>query len=124
MRCTKCEFENREGRKFCASCGTALPVLCERCGFANEAAERYCGGCGVLLASERVGASEPKRNVEPEGDRRPVTVLFCDLVGYTHLSSVLDPEDVHAVLERFFALVDAIVERFDVPVTVFELSPA
>jgi class 3 adenylate cyclase/tetratricopeptide (TPR) repeat protein len=112
VRCTKCELENRAGRRFCASCGTALPVLCERCGFANEAAERYCGGCGVLLASERVGASEPRRNVEPEGDRRPVTVLFCDLVGYTHLSSVLDPEDVHAVLERFFALVDAIVERF------------
>ena len=112
MRCTKCEFDNRPGRKFCASCGTALPILCERCGFPNEAGERYCGGCGNLLAGERAGTSEIRRKVEPEGDRRPVTVLFCDLVGYTHLSSVMDPEDVHALLERFFALVDAIVERF------------
>ena len=112
LRCTKCELENRAGRRFCSSCGTSLPVLCERCGFPNEAAERYCGGCGHLLANEKGGANKPRRNIDPEGDRRPVTVLFCDLVGYTHLSSVLDPEDVHALLERFFALVDAIVERF------------
>jgi class 3 adenylate cyclase/tetratricopeptide (TPR) repeat protein len=48
----------------------------------------------------------------PEGDRRPVTVLFCDLVGFTRLSSELDPEDVHTLLERFFTTVDAIVDRF------------
>ena len=112
MRCIKCELENRAGRKFCASCGTALPVPCENCGFANEAAERYCGGCGHPLVVERIGGIEAERNVDPEGDRRPVTVLFCDLVGYTHLSSVLDAEDVHALLERFFALVDATVDRF------------
>jgi class 3 adenylate cyclase len=89
-----------------------LPVPCENCGFANEAAERYCGGCGHPIVGERIGAIEAERNVDPEGDRRPVTVLFCDLVGYTHLSSVLDAEDVHALLERFFALVDATVDRF------------
>jgi class 3 adenylate cyclase/tetratricopeptide (TPR) repeat protein len=112
VRCTKCELENRAGRKFCASCGTALPVPCENCGFANEAAERYCGGCGHPLVGDRIGAIEAGRNADPEGDRRPVTVLFCDLVGYTHLSSVLDAEDVHALLERFFALVDATVDGF------------
>jgi class 3 adenylate cyclase/tetratricopeptide (TPR) repeat protein len=41
-----------------------------------------------------------------------VTVLFCDLVGYTRLSQQLDAEEVHAVLERFFARVDGIVESF------------
>jgi class 3 adenylate cyclase len=38
--------------------------------------------------------------------------MFCDLVGYTRLASKLDPEEVHALLERFFAVVDAAVERF------------
>ena len=57
-------------------------------------------------------AIEPVRTADPDADRRPVTVMFCDLVGYTQLSSVLDPEDVHALLERFFALVDATVDRF------------
>jgi class 3 adenylate cyclase len=112
VRCTKCELENRTGRKFCASCGAVLQVLCENCGFPNEAAERYCGGCGLSLGGERTGAVDPARKLEPEGDRRPVTVLFCDLVGYTHLSSMLDAEDVHGLLERFFALVDATVDRF------------
>jgi class 3 adenylate cyclase len=112
VRCTKCELENRAGRKFCASCGALLQVPCENCGFPNEAAERYCGGCGHSLGGERTGAVETGRKAEPEGDRRPVTVLFCDLVGYTNLSSVLDAEDVHALLERFFALVDATVDRF------------
>src|SRR5229473_470017 len=112
VRCIKCELANRAGRKFCASCGTALPVPCESCGFPNEAAERYCGGCGHALVGEKIAAVEAGRNVDPGGDRRPVTVLFCDLVGYTRLSSVLDAEDVHAMLERFFALVDATVDRF------------
>jgi len=112
LRCTKCESENRAGRKFCASCGTPLPAPCENCGFSNQATERYCGGCGHSLGGERVAAVEAERSVDPEGDRRPVTVLFCDLVGYTRLSSVLDAEDVHALLERFFALVDATVDRF------------
>jgi len=113
VRCNRCELENRAGRKFCAACGSALSIPCQECGFANEPAERYCGGCGHTLGGgETIVAIEPERITDPEGDRRPVTVLFCDLVGYTHLSSVLDPEDVHALLERFFALVDATVDRF------------
>jgi class 3 adenylate cyclase len=112
VRCNACQHENREGRKFCASCGSALAILCRECGFANEAGERFCGGCGRPLATADAVASKSKPVAEPEGDRRPVTVLFCDLVGYTRLSSMLDPEDVHALLQRFFALVDASVDRF------------
>jgi len=112
LRCKGCEFENREGRKFCASCGAALPTACPGCGYANEGGDRYCGGCGRLLDGDGAAPSERSRREAPEGDRRPVTVLFCDLVGYTRLSSELDPEDVHRLLERFFTLVDAIVDRF------------
>jgi class 3 adenylate cyclase len=112
LRCKGCEFENREGRKFCASCGSALPVACRECGYANDGGDRYCGGCGRLLADAGIAPPAEGRSEAPEGDRRPVTVLFCDLVGYTRLSSQLDPEDVHTLLERFFTLVDAIVDRF------------
>jgi class 3 adenylate cyclase/tetratricopeptide (TPR) repeat protein len=112
MRCIKCDLENRAGRKFCSSCGTVLPASCDNCGFSNEIGEKYCGGCGRALGADINAQLDKKRTADPEGDRRPVTVLFCDLVGYTNLSSVLDPEDVHALLERFFALVDATVDRF------------
>jgi class 3 adenylate cyclase len=112
LRCKGCEFENREGRKFCASCGAALPAACPDCGYPNEASDRYCGGCGRPLADDRVAPSKPSGSAVPESDRRPVTVLFCDLVGYTRLSSELDPEEVRTLLERFFSLIDTIVDRF------------
>lgn len=112
MRCESCELENREGRKFCASCGAALPAACRECGAANQAGDRYCGGCGRRLADDAGAPAETRPVASPEADRRPVTVLFCDLVGYTRLASRLDPEDVHTMLEQFFTHIDAIVERF------------
>ncbi len=110
MLCARCQSENKEGRKFCASCGAALARPCEECGYANDASDRFCGGCGRAL-----GRGEPAvAEIHPggEGDRRPVAVMFCDIVGYTGLSSKLDPEEVHALLERFFAVVDAAVDRY------------
>ena len=109
MRCSRCQTENREGRKFCASCGAALVRACE-CGYANDAADRFCGGCGRPL--ERAGEAAADRPVETDGDRRPVAIMFCDLVGYTRLSSKLDPEEVRALLEQFFGVIDATVERY------------
>src|SRR4051794_26632125 len=102
VQCTKCEMENRAGRKFCASCGAELLEPCPHCSFPNQSGERYCGGCGHLLAGasavteETEGQAKKREGIlDPQGDRRPVTVLFCDLVGYTQLSSALDAEDVH-----------------------------
>ncbi|MBV9290520.1 MAG: zinc-ribbon domain-containing protein, partial [Hyphomicrobiales bacterium] len=47
MRCSRCQTENRESRKFCASCGAALARACE-CGYVNDPTDRFCGGCGRL----------------------------------------------------------------------------
>ncbi len=46
----------------------------------------------------------PRPRRDGDGERRPVTVLFADLVDYTRMSRALDPEDVHAMLERFYAV--------------------
>jgi class 3 adenylate cyclase/tetratricopeptide (TPR) repeat protein len=51
----------------------------------------------------------PHAPSEGTGERRQVTVVFADLAGFTELSSRLDSEDVHALLGRFFELVDRIV---------------
>jgi class 3 adenylate cyclase/tetratricopeptide (TPR) repeat protein len=107
MRCSRCETENREGRKFCSSCGGALARAC-RCGYINDPTDRFCGGCGLPLEAE----AGVDRIDETDGDRRPVAIMFCDLVGYTRLSSTLDPEEIRALLEQFFGVVDAIVERY------------
>lgn len=44
--------------------------------------------------------------------RRQVTVLFADLSGFTKLSNQLDAEELHALLQRFFAEVDQVVRNF------------
>ncbi|HYZ26424.1 MAG TPA: adenylate/guanylate cyclase domain-containing protein [Geminicoccaceae bacterium] len=69
------------------------------------------------IADLRAGAAnlpEPSSRSAPEisGERRQVTVLFCDLAGYTALSRKLDAEEVHALLERYFDRVDGLIQRF------------
>ncbi len=112
LLCARCGADNRAGRRFCANCGAGLSVRCPACGFANEAAEKFCGGCGASLAIRGTEATASVNAEAAEGERRPVTVVFADLVDYTRMSQRLDPEDVHALLEQFYAAADAIVERF------------
>jgi class 3 adenylate cyclase/tetratricopeptide (TPR) repeat protein len=52
------------------------------------------------------------RDVFGNAARRQVTVLFVDISGFTKISSAADPEDIHALLERYFAVTDAAVEAF------------
>ncbi|MHA1549316.1 MAG: adenylate/guanylate cyclase domain-containing protein, partial [Alphaproteobacteria bacterium] len=47
-----------------------------------------------------------------EAERREVSVLFSDLSGFTHWSSKLDPEETHAILNRYFEVADEIVASF------------
>lgn len=49
---------------------------------------------------------------EAEGERRPVTVLFADLTGYTELCRELDAEDVHVLMRRFVEAIDAVIEFY------------
>jgi len=119
MNCTSCGKTNREGRRFCADCGAALPLICASCGFQNEGGERFCGGCGENLSRSPIletdgskvttGAAAP---VVERADRRPVAVMFIDLSGYTAMSTGLDPEETHHLLKRFFEVVDGLIVEF------------
>lgn len=66
--------------------------------------------------ADRTAAAEAPRSRQPattpEGERRQVTVLFADLTGFTRLSSELDAEELHGLLNRYFAVADGIVERY------------
>jgi NADH pyrophosphatase NudC (nudix superfamily) len=55
MRCLSCMTENEATRRFCAECGTPLPLPCHACGFDNEPTAKFCGGCGKPLS----GAAAP-----------------------------------------------------------------
>src|SRR5207248_5886904 len=103
MVCPNCQAENRPGRKFCAQCGSALAAACPSCGAANQPGERFCGECGIALTGEpafRAAAGQPA--IPPAAERRLVSVLFADLVGFTSLSDPRDPGDVRDLLTRYF----------------------
>ncbi|MDD5033125.1 MAG: adenylate/guanylate cyclase domain-containing protein [Methylococcaceae bacterium] len=102
MHCPKCLTDSREGERFCTHCGTSLAIGCPGCGFSNPPAANFCGGCGKALADSGpivYTASLPPDETAPE--RRQLTVLFCDLVDSTTLSTRLDPEDQHGVLRTY-----------------------
>ena len=117
MRCPSCESDNPEGMKFCGECGAPLRNPCPKCSFENPPRFKFCGECGGPLIG-RVPASHPAqvdgrgddpearvtparslptRREIPEAERRQLTVLFCDLVDSTLLSTQLDPEELREV---------------------------
>jgi class 3 adenylate cyclase len=110
VRCAACGTENRPGRKFCAECGAPLAVACDACGAANEPGERFCGECGAPLeeAAPAGAAAPPAATAE----RRLVSVLFADLVGFTTASEGRDPEEVRELLSRYFDAARRVLERF------------
>jgi uncharacterized membrane protein YvbJ len=78
MRCSKCGSDNREGRKFCTTCGTSLAASCPKCGAAIAPGERFCGECGTALgeAASATVADIPVETESAAGERRHLTDCF------------------------------------------------
>jgi class 3 adenylate cyclase/tetratricopeptide (TPR) repeat protein len=117
MECPRCRAENPSGHRFCSACGQKLARGCSGCGFENSLEAGFCGGCGRPLAPPaKATKAEPPPRTAPEaateGERRPVTVLFADLVGFTELSSRLDAEDLKALVERFYGRTDRVIADY------------
>src|SRR3954466_13244229 len=77
-------------------------AVCPQCGSENPPGQKFCGECGAPLA---VVAGAERR------ERRVVSVLFADLVGFTRRSERLDVEDVEGFLAPYQALLGGCVER-------------
>src|SRR3984957_9772202 len=123
MTCTVCGAANRVGRRFCGQCGASLDRVCPSCDAANDEGERFCGACGVPLEARPTTAvpldSAPSRPTpatpagdQPVAERRHVSILFADLVGFTTLSDQRDAEDVRELLSRYFATARTIIGRY------------
>ena len=115
MSCTNCGAENRAGRKFCSECGASLAVACTACGAANEPGEKFCGECGTALgvAAAQAQAHAPAPTpVRPAAERRLVSVLFADLVGFTAASEGRDAEETRELLSRYFEQARTLIERY------------
>src|SRR5229473_3376159 len=130
MRCSKCETDNREGRKFCSKCGVALARQCPRCGASNEPGDDFCGECGAAVPanaasganSPQAAAATPEVRATPDqpvpsitikGERKTVTALFADIKGSTELMRDLDPEEARAIVDPALKLMIDATHRYD-----------
>ena len=121
MRCTKCGTEGISGKKFCAECGSPLSNRCAKCGSDNAPEAKFCADCGHPLnplvstptsASTPVSAMLPVPTREIAGERRHLTVLFCDLVGSTAIAARLDPEEWRETVGEYHRAAAEAITRF------------
>jgi len=139
VTCLSCQHENPGDARFCNACGGALPSPCAACGAANPPDARFCNQCGGALASSgppSPGGQPPERDPREytpkdladrirmskqalEGERRHVTVVFMDVVGFTAMSEPTDPERVRTIMNRCFEVVLDHVHRYEGTVNQF-----
>ena len=130
MVCPKCQFENREGAKFCKECGAKLELACPKCGAIIISDSKFCDECGQALSKSAIATpvdySEPQAYTPSflakkilttrssiEGERKLVTVLFADVANYTPMSEKLDPEEVHQIMDGCFKILMDEIHKYE-----------
>ncbi|MFN8622985.1 MAG: AAA family ATPase [Chloroflexota bacterium] len=122
ITCAACGHENKPGRRFCAECGAALVTGCPSCGSPYDPGEKFCGVCGASLNPGMAATPRPSPAAPapafgapapaPVAERRLVSVLFADLVGFTPFASARDAEEVRETLTRYFDLATDVIGRY------------
>ena len=127
MKCPICQQENPEAQKFCGECGAKLEKTCSGCGTKNPPQYKFCGECGHNLTSpfepsqrelsfdEKIskiqrylptGLTEKilSQRGKIEGERKQVTVMFCDMEGFTPMVEKLGPDDAYDIMDQVYEL--------------------
>ncbi len=136
MRCPRCQFETREGVKFCEECGTKLEPECTNCGAKVSHGEKFCGKCGHHLVPpfepihkarsiderfDKIRRYLPQGLTEKilsqknkiEGERKQVSVMFCDMVGFTALVERLGPEAAYTIMDQIYEILIGNVHDYE-----------
>jgi class 3 adenylate cyclase/predicted ATPase len=123
VRCGECGTANDATRRFCLECGARLSAACAACGSPNPPQAKFCGECGTPLTAAEVvprpaattsaQASSAQDELDrPRAERRLVSVLFADLVGFTPFSEERDAEEVRETLTAYFDVAREVIERY------------
>ena len=102
MKCPKCQSENPEGAKFCNECGHNLTPTLEATSQAFSFTEKLAKIERYLPEglTEKILAQKDKI----EGELRQVTVMFCDMEGFTPLVEKLGPEETYSLMDNVYEL--------------------
>jgi class 3 adenylate cyclase/tetratricopeptide (TPR) repeat protein len=103
-------------------CGQTLSAGCPNCGFVNQPGAKFCNECGTVLAATTAAPSAtasvsatpaaPPTAAASGAERRLVSILFADLVGFTPFAEERDSEDVRETLTKYFDLARDVIERY------------
>ena len=127
MECSKCGFKNPDKAKFCIECGTPIEFLCPNCGSETSASGKFCMECGFKLKPSQKSSHReltfdekidkiqrylPKGVTQKilsqrgkiEGERKQVTVMFCDIEGFTTLVEQLGAEDAYNIMDQIYEI--------------------
>jgi class 3 adenylate cyclase/tetratricopeptide (TPR) repeat protein len=127
MQCPKCQFENPDDAQFCIECGNPIEFHCPQCDAITPATGKFCKACGHNLTIpsellpkklsldeklEKIQRYLPKGLTEKilsqkdriEGERKQVTVMFCDMEGFTSLSDRISPEETYAIMDKVYEI--------------------
>lgn len=136
MRCQRCQFDNRDGIQFCEECGAKFERSCPACKANIPTGRKFCGECGHTLSTssdtpimelsfdeklDKIQKYLPKGLIEKiltkrdriEGERKQVTVMFCDLEGFTQLTEKLGPENAYRIMDKVYEILIHKVHDYD-----------
>ncbi|MDX1413344.1 MAG: adenylate/guanylate cyclase domain-containing protein, partial [Candidatus Promineifilaceae bacterium] len=137
INCPNCQHENANDARFCNNCGAALELTCANCGRKNPPASNFCNECGHELAGEQHKSAVGEPAAPPAdmqtliphdyavklksareggamvGERRVVTMLFCDIKGSTAAAEHLDPEEWAEVINQAFEYMIAPIYKYE-----------
>ncbi len=121
MICSNCGTENPAAAKFCVECASRLSAVCPSCGTANVPTAKFCAECATPLTpgqsppatgAPAAAVSATTRSPGAVAERRLVSVLFADLVGFTPFAEDRDAEDVRETLSKYFEIATDVIERY------------
>lgn len=122
--------------KFCGECGAKLELVCPKCRFSNPNQFKFCGECGQELTrssepvakelsfDDKIGKIQrylPRGLAEKvlsqrdkiEGERKQVTVMFCDMVGFTSIVERATEEEAYEMMDLVYEILIQQVHRYE-----------